>query len=108
MNARTMTGWTTHGHSAADCAVHAFGPFEDEFYGHWQNFELGILMREIFGVETEIQQEQELMTDLFVNGSLRICDPTVKPSSIYVEWEDSVAYPQGNILYGNYCVEAWV
>ena len=38
MNARTLTGWTTHGHSGADVAVHAFGPGEDEFAGHWYVF----------------------------------------------------------------------
>lgn len=106
MNARTMTGWTTHGHSSADCAVHAFGPYEDMFIGHWQNFELGVLMREIFGVEDEWQAELDLMEEEFINGSLKICDPYDQPS--YIEWHKNVSYPEGNILYGNYCVEAWL
>ena len=107
MNARTMTGWTTHGHSSADCSVHAFGPGEDRFYGQWQNWELGLLMSEIFGVEEERQEEQELMEELFINGELKICDPTVKPSSVYVEWQENVTYPPGNILEGQYCIEEW-
>jgi len=38
--------------------------------------------------------------------NVRICDPRIKPS--YIEWNDSVIYPEGNILAGQFCVEAWV
>ena len=106
MSARTMTGWTTHGHSSADCAVHAFGPYEDMFIGHWQNWELGILMREIFGVVDEWQDELDLMEEEFMNGTLQICDPTYKGG--YVEWKTNISWPKGNLLYPGYCVEEWI
>ena len=52
MNVRTLTGWATHGHSGANCAdnVYVYGPFEDEFHGHWLDFELGLKMSRIFDV----------------------------------------------------------
>merc|ERR1712228_775159 len=97
MNARTLTGWTTHGHSGADCAVYAFGPMEDEFHGHWTNYQIGQLLSEIFDVEEEQQMETEYVQELFVNGSLQICDSYEKVK--YIEWNNSVAYPEGNLLF---------
>ena len=106
MNARTMTGWTTHGHSGADVAVHAFGPGENEFIGHWYNWEIGLLMIKIFDVEDEVQQETQYLQELFINGTLEICDPNVRVS--YVEWQNNVTYPPGNLKAGQYCVEEWL
>ena len=106
MNARTMTGWTTHGHSGADCAVYAYGPYEDEFIGHWQSFELGLLMTDVFGLKEEQDEELAFIEKLFMNGSLKICDPSSKQS--YIEWDEHVIYPEGNLLAGQYCVEEWI
>lgn len=107
MNARTLTGWTTHGHSGADCAVYAYGPMEDEFVGHRTNYEIGKVLRNVFGVEKEQQMETEFVQKLFVNGSLQICDANDKLE--YVEWNDNVSYPEGNFLYDTrLCVEEWL
>ena len=107
MNARTLTGWTTHGHSGADCAVYAFGPMADSFHGHRTNYEIGKVLSDVFGVEEEQRLESEYVRELFVNGSLQICDPSVKIG--YVEWNNSVPYPEGNLLYDTrLCVEEWL
>lgn len=106
MNARTLTGWTTHGHSGSDCAVHAFGPGEDEFYGHWHSYEIGQLMSEVFGVDEEQDAETANLEQDLLDGTLQICDPSVKVP--YVEWNLSVPYPPGSVLEGINCVEEWL
>ena len=105
MNARTLSGWTTRGHSGADCSVYAFGPYSDKFNGHFISWEIGRLMIDIFGVRDEVDQETSYLEDLFVNGDLKLCDETYFVN--YTEWETSVIYPPGNLLEGQFCVQQW-
>merc|ERR1712113_336727 len=78
MNARTLAGWTTHGHTGADVAVYAYGPRANAFVGHRTNYQIGQVLTEVFGVEKEQQMETEYVQQMFVNGSLKICDASVK------------------------------
>ena len=112
MSSRTLTGWTTHGHSGCDVAVHAFGPNEDLFRGHFLNYEIGQVLTEAFGVGIEQEMETQYLTELFLNKSLPLCDPDDKPRAdrLYFEWNNSVSYPPGNLLReqdGSKCVESW-
>jgi len=106
MNARTLTGWTTHSHTGADIAVHAYGPGQDQFVGHWQNYEIGELMSRILKVDEDQDAETAYLEQLFVDGTLEICDDTEKLS--FVEWNVSVPYPAGNLKEGQSCVERWL
>ena len=105
MNVRTLTGWTTDGHTHADVAVYAYGPGEDRFVGHFTNEEVGREMREVFGVEGQVEREQERLREMFVEGELVICDDTHVPD--WVEWKKNVSYPEGNLLFPGYCVEEY-
>ena len=114
MSGRTLTGWTTHGHSGCDVAVHAFGPNENLFSGHFTNYRIGQLLTDAFGVGNQQEIETQYLTQLFLNGSLPLCDATNKPSQggfygLHIEWNNSVPYPQGNLLYPDKkCVESWI
>lgn len=106
MNARTLTGWTTHSHSGADIAVHAYGPGEDEFVGHHLNYEIGQIMSRVLDVQEEQDAETQYLEEIFLDGTLEICDATTKVS--FVEWNMNVSYPDGNLKEGKYCVEEWL
>eukprot|EP01084_Bolivina_argentea_P142322 250048_1 len=110
MSVRTLTGWTTHSHTGSDVAVHAFGPNENLFFGHWHNDEIGKLLSKAFGVENQQNEETKYVQDLFVNGKLFVCDPSNKltESTLYIEWNNTVEYPVGNLLHPHQkCVESW-
>ena len=53
------------------------------------------------------QNEQTLLLQsMFVNGTLQLCDPKQKPPII--EWNNSLPYPWGNLLYPQNCVSEWL
>eukprot|EP01084_Bolivina_argentea_P171761 297584_1 len=104
-NVRTMTGFTTHGHTAVDVSVYAMGVSSDVFIGHWRNDEIGQLLTKIMDCEVEQNEQSMLLQELFVNGTLRLCDPKFKPPII--EWNNSVPYPWNNLLYPQNCVDVW-
>eukprot|EP01084_Bolivina_argentea_P219622 372448_1 len=112
MNVRTLTGWTTRTHTGLDVALHAYGPGEEVFTGQWTNYEIGQMLAKVFDVEDEQAAETQYLEDLFMAGTLQICDATDKLSSSYLftEWETSIAFPEGNLLYGSgtKCVDAWL
>lgn len=45
---RTVTGWTTHGHTAVDVPLYVTGPGSERFGGTLENEELGRLLQAIF------------------------------------------------------------
>eukprot|EP01084_Bolivina_argentea_P239273 402202_1 len=107
MNARCLSGWTTHQHTGADISLYAYGPSQNRFSGHFTNYEIGILMSDIFGVVKEQNEETEWLREQFINGVYpKLCDENIKPP--YVEWNVSVVYSDGNILANQYCVEQWI
>eukprot|EP01084_Bolivina_argentea_P239274 402204_1 len=109
MNTRTLTGWSTHEHTGADISLYAFGSSQNKFYGHFTNYQVGQLLSEIFDVVKEQNEETEWLRQQFVNGIYpKLCDEKMKPSPAILEWNMSVEYPNGNLLYGEYCVEEWI
>jgi alkaline phosphatase len=44
---RTVTGWTTHGHTAVDVPIYATGPGSERFRGTLQNEEVGRRLQEL-------------------------------------------------------------
>ena len=106
VNVRTVTGFTTHGHTAVDVSLYAMGISADSFIGHWRNDEIGQLLSRIMDCIDEQNQQTSLLQNMFVNGDLKLCDPKMKVPII--EWNDSVPYPWGNLLYPQLCVDAWL
>ena len=47
-NKRTLTGWTSHGHTGVDVPLYATGPGSERFHGVMQNEDLGRVMWEVF------------------------------------------------------------
>lgn len=47
-DARTVTGWTTHGHTGVDVPLYAFGPGAERLRGTLENEDLGRLLWELF------------------------------------------------------------
>ena len=106
VNVRTGTGFTTHGHTAVDVSLYAMGVSADSFIGHWRNDEIGQLLSRIMDCIDEQNQQTLLLQYMFVNGDLKLCDPNMKIPII--EWNNSVPYPWGNLLYPQNCVDAWL
>lgn len=106
MNARTLTGWTTHGHTGADISLYAYGPSQNRFRAHFRNYQIGQMLSEIFDVQQEQTQETQWLLQQFDSGVFpKLCDDTVKPP--YVEWNASIPYPPQNVRSGQYCVQQW-
>eukprot|EP01083_Nonionella_stella_P120919 362860_1 len=105
INVRTRSGFTTHGHTAVDVSLYATGPSSDLFVGHWSNDEIGQLLSKIMDCVEEQNEQTSLLQELFVNGTLKLCDPGKKLNII--EWNNSIPYPWGNLLYGQNCVDVW-
>lgn len=106
INVRTVTGFTTHGHVAVDVAVYAHGVSADSFNGHWKNNEIGQLLTKIMDCIQEQNEQTLLLQNMFINGTLKLCDPKQKPPII--EWNNSIPYPWGNLLYPQNCVDEWL
>lgn len=105
VNVRTGTGFTTHGHTAVDVSLYAAGKSADSFIGHWSNHEIGQLLSRIMDCEEEQREHTQYLQQLFVAGKLQICDAADKLK--YAEWNESVPYPWGNLLYPQKCVDSW-
>jgi len=105
-NVRTVTGFTSHGHTAVDVSLYAMGVSADSFYGHWRNDEIGQLLSRIMDCVEEQNEQTSLLQNMFVNGTLELCDPKQKPPIL--EYNNSVPYPFGNLRYPQNCVENWM
>merc|ERR1712087_195182 len=106
VNVRSGTGFTTHGHNGVDVSLYAMGVSADAFVGHWSNDEIGRLLTRIMRCEEEQRTHTLRLQEMFVNGSLRLCDALQKPP--IREWNESMPYPEGNLLFPQKCVEQWV
>eukprot|EP00484_Ammonia_sp_Unknown_P011341 CAMPEP_0197078546 /NCGR_PEP_ID=MMETSP1384-20130603/213175_1 /TAXON_ID=29189 /ORGANISM="Ammonia sp." /LENGTH=642 /DNA_ID=CAMNT_0042517413 /DNA_START=18 /DNA_END=1943 /DNA_ORIENTATION=- len=107
INVRTNTAFTTHGHTAVDVSLYAYGVSSDAFVGHWSNHEIGQLLSKIMDCVDEQNEQTSLLQQMFVNDELSLCDATDKPHPIILEWNASIPYPWGSLLYGQNCVESW-
>ena len=105
VNVRTGTGFTTHGHTAVDVSLYAAGKSADSFVGHWSNHEIGQLLSRIMDCEQEQEEHTQYLQRLFVQGKLEICDAADRLP--IAEWNESVPYPWGNLLYPQDCVGSW-
>jgi len=47
-NKRTLTGWSTTGHTGVDVPLYVFGPGSEHFHGVMQNEDIGRVLREVF------------------------------------------------------------
>ena len=47
-NHRTLTGWTSTGHTGIDVPLYATGPGSSHFHGVMQNEDVGRVMKEVF------------------------------------------------------------
>lgn len=47
-NERTMTGWSSSGHTGVDVPLYAYGPGSDRFHGVMQNETVGQVLRAVF------------------------------------------------------------
>ncbi|WP_022834732.1 alkaline phosphatase [Salisaeta longa] len=55
---RVRTGWTTHGHTARDVNLYAFGPGRAHFIGHHDNTYVGDTLARLMGVNLDAQTAQ--------------------------------------------------
>ena len=106
VNVRTNTGFTTHGHSAVDVSVYATGVSADSFIGHWSNDEIGQLLSRIMDCVDQQNEQTALLQEMFISNRLELCD--AKQKIPIIEWNNSVPYPWGNLLYPQNCVDQWI
>lgn len=107
MNARTLTGWTSHGHSGADVSLSCYGPgCDDNFNGHHTNAEIGRILTKLLQVGDEQEIVTNILENMFLNDSLTICDDTYNLG--FYGYDHNVSYPSGNLKYVEMCVEEYV
>ncbi|KAL1936622.1 hypothetical protein VTP01DRAFT_756 [Rhizomucor pusillus] len=64
---RALIGWTTHGHTAVDVNLYAYGPGTEELHGSHENTDIGDFIASYLGLDLaavtrELQSDPELMT----------------------------------------------
>jgi len=106
LSARTLTGWTTHGHSGVDLPLSCNGPQCDLFSGHSHNYDIGTRLFNIFNLYNEKISYTATLQDLFLNNALLICDDTDRLD--YEGYSQNVSYPIGNLKNDSLCVTHYI
>eukprot|EP01084_Bolivina_argentea_P234651 395041_1 len=75
MNTRTLTGFTTHGHTANDIPLSAVGVAADTLFGFMQNTDVGNMLFQIMDLEDERIAVNNYLSQQFELGILKVCDP---------------------------------
>ncbi|ETO25087.1 hypothetical protein RFI_12057 [Reticulomyxa filosa] len=116
MSSRSLTGWTTHGHTGLSIYLSYFatlfilfcllscGVGAELFAGQHTNEGIGRLLSTLLQVSDLQATETQHLQDIYVKKNFTICDNT-DPLPYYL-YNKNVTYPEGNLLTG-YCVTAY-